>query len=131
MAAAEDGFKDGNTLEATAKAAVAAWRSAQVIHPCDLPPLPLPLCPCKHITFSIVPHAGLESFAHVTPSFAQYLSYEAAFKKRTHGQHCCSCDQLWRAAEELRMAVIWMAERVCLAVCCRPVRPQARPRQSP
>ncbi len=37
MAAAEDGFKDGNTLEATAKAAVAAWRSAQVIHPCALP----------------------------------------------------------------------------------------------
>ncbi|CAL8470611.1 g10153 [Coccomyxa elongata] len=29
VAAAEDGFKDGNTLEATAKAAVAAWRSAQ------------------------------------------------------------------------------------------------------
>ena len=31
MAAAEEGFKEGNTLEATAKAAVAAWRSAQVI----------------------------------------------------------------------------------------------------
>ena len=30
MAAAEEGFKEGNTLEATAKAAVAAWRSAQV-----------------------------------------------------------------------------------------------------
>lgn len=37
VAAAEDGFKDGNTLEATAKAAVAAWRSAQVIYLCDLP----------------------------------------------------------------------------------------------
>lgn len=30
VAAAEEGFKEGNTLEATAKAAVAAWRSAQV-----------------------------------------------------------------------------------------------------
>ena len=28
--AAEEGFKEGNTLEATAKAAVAAWRSSQV-----------------------------------------------------------------------------------------------------
>ena len=32
MAAAEEGFKQSNTLEATAKAAVAAWRSAQVAH---------------------------------------------------------------------------------------------------
>ena len=31
--AAEEGFKEGNTLEATAKAAVAAWRSSQVQHP--------------------------------------------------------------------------------------------------
>ncbi len=33
MTAAEEGFKEGNTLEATAKAAVAAWRSAQVRAP--------------------------------------------------------------------------------------------------
>lgn len=31
--AAEEGFKEGNTLEATAKAAVAAWRSSQVQRP--------------------------------------------------------------------------------------------------
>ncbi len=30
VTAAEEGFREGNTLEATAKAAVAAWRSAQV-----------------------------------------------------------------------------------------------------
>lgn len=28
--AAEESFKEGNTLDATAKAAVAAWRSSQV-----------------------------------------------------------------------------------------------------
>ena len=27
---AEEGFKEGNTLEATAKAAIAAWRASQV-----------------------------------------------------------------------------------------------------
>jgi hypothetical protein len=33
--AAEEGVKTGNTLETTAKAAVAAWRAAQVTHhPC-------------------------------------------------------------------------------------------------
>ena len=32
--AAEEGFKEGNTLEATAKAAVAAWRSSQVLLQC-------------------------------------------------------------------------------------------------
>ena len=31
---AEEGFKEGNTLEATAKAAIAAWRASQV----GLPP---------------------------------------------------------------------------------------------
>ncbi len=30
MHAAEESFKEGNTLDATAKAAVAAWRSSQV-----------------------------------------------------------------------------------------------------
>ena len=33
---AEEGFKEGNTLEATAKAAIAAWRASQV----GLPPAP-------------------------------------------------------------------------------------------
>ena len=31
--AAEESFKEGNTLDATAKAAVAAWRSSQVRSP--------------------------------------------------------------------------------------------------
>ena len=39
---AEEGFKEGNTLEATAKAAIAAWRASQVgLSSCTPRPCPL------------------------------------------------------------------------------------------
>ena len=53
MKGAEEGFKEGNTLEATAKAAIAAWRASQVGF-ASCTPRPCPLLQCGDLLESML-----------------------------------------------------------------------------